>query len=340
MFVILKLNGSIFRKPVRTQGTTKGTNKGEKRLSGHILRLLMFCPSGLLTASSLSPHTYRLVSVNLAPARYWPGGQSDQESPGVVMEEVVVVEGPLTCGLPRQLKAARFCWRLGVAGVGIVMEALLKARYSPALPAWTRSLRPRLRQRELGRSHGGPSPPSHPSRTPASQGGGPSEHRQRRAASLTRTARSSLPLGRPSPPPPPHPPAGRAGPPASYPVRGPGPASARLCRVATRIWEASPAHGAAGVGPTCGARASGSPGAATRLRGPHNQPGLSGCVAAAAGSGRQLPTAPRPSSRHQGHQNPFRRLALPGSQSQARALWRRGRGKDGEGKWGVGTERR
>lgn len=109
MFVILKLNGSIFREPVRTQGTTKGTNKGEKRLSGHILRLLMFCPSGLLTASSLSPHTYRLVSVNLAPARYWPGGQSDQESPGVVMEEVVVVEGPLTCGLPRQLKAARFC---------------------------------------------------------------------------------------------------------------------------------------------------------------------------------------------------------------------------------------
>lgn len=155
------------------------------------------------------------------------------------------------------------------------------------------SLRPRHRRRELGRSHSGPSPPSHPSRSPASQGGGPGERRQRRAALLTRTARSSLPLGRPSPPPPPHPPAGRAGPPASYPVRGPGPASALLRRAATRIWEASPAHGAAGVGPTCEARASGSPGAATRLRGPHNQPGLSGRVAAAAGSGRQLPTAGR-----------------------------------------------
>lgn len=68
-----------------------------------------------------------------------------------------------------------------------------------------------------------------------SQGGGPGERRQRRAASLTRTARSSLPLGRPSPPPPPHPPAGRAGRSASYPVRGPGPASALLRRVQTRI---------------------------------------------------------------------------------------------------------
>ncbi|XP_047568369.1 sterile alpha motif domain-containing protein 1-like [Lutra lutra] len=170
---------------------------------------------------------------------------------------------------------------------GGVAQPMILARTPGLNPA---SLRPRLRQRELGRSHGGPSPPSHPSRTPASQGGGPGECR---AASLTRTARSSLPLGRPSPPPPPHPPAERAGPPASYPVRGPGPASALLRRAATRIWEASPAHGAAGVGPTCEARASGSPGAATRLRGPHNQPGLSECVAAAAGSGRQLTTAPR-----------------------------------------------
>lgn len=53
-------------------------------------------------------------------------GQSDQESPEAVVKEVVV-EGPLTRGRPRQLKAARFCCRLRVGGGGIVMEALLIA---------------------------------------------------------------------------------------------------------------------------------------------------------------------------------------------------------------------
>lgn len=194
---------------------------------------------GLLTASSLSPHTYRLVSVNLAPARYWPGGAIGSGVPrsddgggggGGGSSDLWSASAAQSCQvlLTTRGRRCRDC-------DGGVAQSMILARTPGLNPA---SLRPRLRQQELGRSHGGPSPPSHPSRTPTSQGGGPGRRRQRQAASLTRTARSSLPLGRPSPPPPPHPPAGRAGPPASYPVRGPGPASARLCRAATRIWEA------------------------------------------------------------------------------------------------------
>lgn len=51
------MNGSIFRKPVRTQGATRGTNKGKQRLAGHILRLLACSSFGFThRIFAITPH--------------------------------------------------------------------------------------------------------------------------------------------------------------------------------------------------------------------------------------------------------------------------------------------
>lgn len=342
-----KLNGSIFRKPVRTQGATKGTNKGEQRLAGHILRLLA-CLSFRFT------HRIFAITPHLSACEREPGASE------------ILAWGAIGSGVPKGVdgggggggrssdpwsaSAAQSCQVLlttkgrgrGDCDGGVAHRVTLSPHSRPP------GLNPAVAAAAQSAAGTGAEPwrsltPIPPLQDTVSQGGGPGERRHCRAASLTRPARSSLPLGRPSPPPPPpHPPRGERAsrPPTLLAARAQPP----LCSVEPQRASRRPRRRRRGrsrrsrVGPACEARPSGSPTAATRLRGPpHPARPLSArrCRCGVRASVTHSP-APRPASRHHGHQTPSAASRFPRANHRCALLDAGGGAKMGRGSEGKG----
>lgn len=198
------------------------------------------------------------------------------------------------------------------------MEALINARHPPRTPGPKSSGRSsgRIHTGEYGLSLGGPPTPrglpfqraeAERQRVPASRLQGVVTHKDSAKlssskASIAAAAAATASTLR-----------GQAGPSASYPARGPGPACVPLRRAPTGIGEALPPRPPPSrSAPARQAAASGSPAAATRRRGFHTPPGLraSRCSRRDPASITDLP-GPRPASRYHGHCNPFRRLVGP-----------------------------
>jgi len=238
--VTSKLNGSIFRKPVRTQGATKGTNKGEQRLAGHILRLLA-CLSFRFT------HRIFAITPHLSACEREPGASE------------ILAWGAIGSGVPKGVdgggggggrssdpwsaSAAQSCQVLlttkgrgrGDCDGGVAHRVTLSPHSRPP------GLNPAVAAAAQSAAGTGAEPwrsltPIPPLQDTVSQGGGPRRApalpggvTHKASAKLSSSGASIAAAAAAAST------AGRAGQSASYPARGPGPASALLRRAPTRI---------------------------------------------------------------------------------------------------------